>query len=88
MPRGRVRARLRCRSGRVHSRVVVGGISIERIVPLVRVSLLRHFVLRLLTVMIVLVGWSDVDLIMRGERVDVDDGCFFVIIMFDVTMEE
>ena len=41
---------LQCLSGRVHSLVTFGGISIDRIVRLVRVYQLRHFGL-------LLVGW-------------------------------
>eukprot|EP00985_Skeletonema_marinoi_P004844 scaffold2103_cov93-Skeletonema_marinoi.AAC.3 len=83
MPRGRVIARLPCQSGRVHFRVVVGGISIGRIFRLVRVFVLRHFVLCLLIVRIGLVGWM-----MKGARMDdYVDGCSLKM-MLDVMMEE
>ena len=84
MPRGRVIARLLCQSGRVHFRVVVGGISIGRIANVVRVFVLRHFVLCLLIVRIGVVGWM-----MKGERMDDDvvDGCSLMM-MLDVMMED
>lgn len=84
MPRGRVIARLLCQSGRVHFRVVVGGISIGRIAHVVRVFVLRHFVLCLLIVRIGVVGWM-----MKGERMDDDvvDGCSLMM-MLDVMMED
>ena len=81
MPRVIEVIHLQCQSGRVHSRVTFGGISIGRIVRLVRVCQLRHFGL-------LLVGWI-VSVVSCDDNDDVDfDGYFLMSHDDDVNTDE
>ena len=62
---------LQCLSGRVHSRVTFGGISIGQTFRLVRVYRLRHFGLLLVGWIVSVVSCDDYD-------VDFDGGCFLM----------
>lgn len=72
MPRVIKVIHLQCLSGRVHSRVTFGGISIGRTFRLVRVYQLRHFGLLLVGWIVSVVSCCD------GDDVDFDGGCFLM----------
>lgn len=81
MPRGIGVIHLQYQSGRLHSLVTFGGISIGRIVRLVRVYQLRHFGL-------LLVGWIVSVVSCDDDDVDFDGGRCFLMSRDDVNSDD